>query len=162
VITPRFMLSIVSGLLCCDLTLAASSESVVMPPFAIKVSLSSAARRELSRRHETVMVEAHFSGEPKPESTFRRSDVGLDLGYASRELTSEGVAEFKNVTLPRKKIEALVDRDYRVTVNVFSGRRSGPNNLLSCNVVDGKISHLKGKTHLVTCPLIAETPAFPR
>jgi hypothetical protein len=156
------MLSIVSGLVCCDLTLAASSESVVVPPFAIKVSLSSAARRELSRRHETVMVEAHFSGEPKPESTFRRSDVGLDLGYASRELPGEGVAEFKNITLPRKKIEALLNTDYRVTISVFSGRRSRPNNLLSCCVVDGKISELKGKTHLATCPLIAETLWSPR
>ena len=39
---------------------------------------------------------------------------------------------------------------------------SGPDNLLSCSVVDGKISELKGKIHLVTCPLIAETPVFPR
>jgi hypothetical protein len=148
------------GIFCWALyAVAASKDRVVVPTFAVQVKLSPAARRELVRRHETIIAEAHFSGEPKPQCPFPVSDVGLALGYTSREVSRDGAAEFKNVTLPADMIRALVDTDYRVIVSVSSGRRSGPDNLLSCNVVDGKISQIKGKTHLVTCPLIAETPA---
>ena len=154
------VLIISASLLGATCAVAIPQEHIIVPTFAVKVKLSPAARRELARRHETIIAEAHFSGEPKRGSPFQISDVGLDLGYASCELSGEGVVEFKNVTLRKKMIESLVDPNYQVIVAVFSGRKSGPDNLLSCSTLQDKISRLKGKTHLVTCPLIAETPVI--
>jgi hypothetical protein len=36
------------------------------------------------RRRETILAEAHFSGEPKPHCPFRVSDVGLELSILAK------------------------------------------------------------------------------
>jgi hypothetical protein len=132
-------------------------EQVEVPWFEVEVKLSERAQKVLHERGETIIVVTYFSGIPRSDSPYKPSTMGdIYLGGERIELTEEGIARFENLTVPKKKIDALVDPDYQVLVNVVSGRRSDKNNLLWCGIVQDKISIVQKKRHLVRGKLISE------
>jgi hypothetical protein len=133
------------------------SEQIEIPWFEVEVKLSEKAQQVLHERGETIIISVEFSGIPRPDSPYKPSPMGnIGLGVAQIELPEEGIAKFENLTVPKKKVDALVDPDYEVLVNVASGRRSDKNNLLWCSIVQDKISMVQKKRHLVKGKLISE------
>lgn len=136
---------------------AVPSETVRVPPFRISVTLSDQAGETLRGLNETVVVAASFSRAPRPGLQSQGGTAGeLLLGEARVEMPSSGVVAFSLVDLPRERVLALLDPNYEVHVNVFSGRRSGPDNLLDCGTVQGRIVDLQYQLHEVSCKLIRE------
>ncbi len=130
---------------------------VRVPPFRIAVQLSDQAGARLRELNETVIVAASFSGAPRPGPESQGGTPGeLLLGEGRVEMPSSGVVDFSLVNLPREKVGALLDANYEVHVTVFSGRRSGPDNLLDCGTVQGRIRDLQNRLHEVSCKLLRE------
>ncbi len=136
---------------------AMPSEMVRVPPFRIAVQLSDQAVERLRGLNETVVVDASFSGAPPPGPESQGGKPGgLWLGEARAEMPSSGVVDFSLVDLPRERVGALLDPNYEVHVNVSSGRRSGPDNLLDCGTVQGRILDLRNRLHEISCKLLRE------
>ncbi len=136
---------------------AVPSVLVRVPPFRIAVQLSDQAGARLRELNDTVVVAASFSGAPRPGPDAQGGTPGeLWLGEARVEMPSSGVVAFSLVDLPRERVGALLDPNYEVRVNVSSGRRSGPDNLLDCNVVQGRIRDLQNRLHEISCKLLRE------
>ena len=126
--------------------------------FKINVTLSDFAAEELSARKETIVVAAYFSGIPQPDSKYaadaRKGE--LSLGESRVEMQSAGMADFSSLLIETEKVKSLISQDFSVLVNVFSGRKTDKNNLLSCGIVAGTISIVQEKTHDILCKLIRE------
>ena len=61
----------------------------------------------------------------------------------------------------KAKYDSLADKDIRVLVNIYSGRRSTADNLLDCAILSQKMSVVKGRTIPLTGKLISETDTLP-
>ena len=70
------------------------------------------------------------------------------------ELLDRRVAGFTNVRIAKEKYEQLVDKDFQVLINVFTGRRSFTGNLLNCDILKEGIESVKGKRHILKGKLI--------
>jgi len=131
-------------------------DQVKVPPFYVNVTLTEKARRRLEASKETIIVLADAYGEPKKNSSIEVDAVGrVDLVNKSIELPGAGRAQFNHLLVPASKLNQLVSQDYNVNVNVFSGRRSSQDNILSCDFFDGKISKIQPGITL-KCGLIGE------
>ncbi|MEZ0611856.1 hypothetical protein ACAW74_25310 [Fibrella sp. WM1] len=130
-------------------------DSVVIPPVTIAVQLSPKAEAKLKAHKETVIVAAFFSGTPKDTTSQEFLESG-EMGVKDQkiELTTGRVATFEHLKFARKDYDALANKDIRLLVNVYSGRRSSPDNLLDCGIVEGPMSDLRGKRLPITGKLI--------
>lgn len=133
-----------------------SGDQVKVPPFYVNVTLTEKARRRLEASKETIIVSVSASGGPKKNSSVKVNEVGLvNLINYQIELPEAGRAQFNHLLVPTLKLDQLVSQDYEVNVNVFSGRRSSQDNILSCDFFDGKISRIQPGVTL-KCGLIGE------
>ena len=70
---------------------------------------------------------------------------------------------FTNIKIPLSDWNRLADKNYFVTINVFSARKADRNNLLDCDdAMDRRIESLEGKTIEVRCGLIGEPRETPK
>ena len=125
--------------------------------FDLHIQLSKQAARELGRRKEGVTVSASFSGDPKPAAKRHANEVGLiDLGRETFTLRGiDGPARVTGATVDRTKMGWIAGPPM-VNVNVFTARRTSPNNLITCDIIDGPVPRVStGKTTLF-CGLISE------
>jgi hypothetical protein len=123
------------------------NKQVPLPDFSVTITLSERARAKFQESKETIIVLGYFADE-----------IGageLSLGIAEFELQQPGTVSFKNVIFLKENVEALRNPDYEVLINVFSGRRSSDQNLLSCEPdhLQGPISTFQKKSFSVTCDL---------
>ena len=133
------------------------NDSVVIPSFEIKLSLSDSAEHLLRSRKESVIVKAYYSGVPKDTLLKEYRDWGkISIHSRSIELTQSRIAKFNNIKISKETYKALSDKNIEVLINVFSGRRSAKNNLLDCNILQDKISNIKDKSFTLTGKLIDE------
>lgn len=137
-------------------------DSLLIPAFSIRLQLSARANAVLTGKQETILVHAWFNGLPKDTTTREYRESGeLFLGEKKIELDTAGTVTIDGVKFSVKQLDALVDDDVHVLVNVYSGRRAMPENILNCAIVDDKMSQLKGKTINLSCKLIAESDSLP-
>ena len=135
---------------------------MLIPSFAIEVDLSAKASEKLLRDKETIVVDAWFTGMPKDTSSKEYADMGhLSVQSASVELSNSRVARFEGIKFSKAKYDSLADKDIRVLVNIYSGRRSTADNLLDCAILSQKMSAVKGRTIPLTGKLISETDTLP-
>ena len=132
------------------------------PALEVSVELSKAAKAKLSSLHESVRVIAYFDGDSKSgpseaNAPFRAVYIG------STDATAEPgkIARLAHVPFGARQRKSLVDDKYYVLLNVVSGRRSVPNNLLDCS--DGEfpvsVEHPALPEPInVRCTLIGEAP----
>lgn len=141
--------------------LVKEGDSVRIPAFTIQLNLSDRANALLAARHETIIVHAWFSGQPKDTATAEYREVGgLFLTEKKIELDTARTAIIDGVRFPQKLLDALASKDISVLVNVYSGRRVIPENILNCDIVDDKINHVGGKIITLPGKLIAETDSL--
>ncbi len=138
-------------------------KEVTFPAFAIDVKLDDAAKSKLAENNETIIVAAYYGFYPGQKSPKKYSDyVGEDGVFSITEARIEikpdmTRATFDQVTCPREIFDIITDEDkpkIEVLINIFSGRRAFPNNLLSCDILQNKLNDVAGKHYSLACKLI--------
>ncbi|MDR3512652.1 MAG: hypothetical protein P4L73_13535 [Caulobacteraceae bacterium] len=127
------------------------------PAFQVAVSLSPKAAARLAHPHETIIVAAYVYGDANDRGQRLADEVGqIDFGREQKvELPGPGVARFQGVRYDTKRL-VYVDGKLQVLVNVYSGRRSSPDNLLDCSIFQDSVE-LAGRAVIpIRCKLIGE------
>ncbi len=130
-------------------------DSVLIPDFEIEVRLSPNAEKKLKDDKETVIVSAMFSGIPK-DTTSEDYQGQIGIKNYNIELTGQRIGQFTKIKFHRSILDKLADNDIYLLINVYSGRRSTENNLLDCEILEDKMSVIKGKKFILKGKLIGE------
>ena len=132
-----------------------------MPEFAIAVKLSPHAKERLHSIHESIKVLALSDGDPLPgQRQYNPPNRDVFLGSAEKLVDDKNVATFNRVKVPLRDWKRLSDKNYYVTINTVSARKSDDNNLLDCDdPISRRIESFRGKTIEVSCWLIGEPNA---
>jgi hypothetical protein len=132
--------------------------SVVIPAFEIEVRTSKKAAQTLQKNKETIIVAAMFYGFPASEKDADETGQ-MSILNKNIELTgNQRLARFEGLNFSKKQLAKLKDKDMRLLINVYSGRKSSENNLLSCGLADVPASQFGGKRYSLQCNLIEESP----
>ena len=136
---------------------SASTTSEVLG-FSVGVMLSGKAKKTLADRKETIVVAAYFTGNSKPGTPRKYvSDMGeVGLGQANTEVAPGEIAKFGPVKLKQDALKQIDKSGIQLLINVYSGRKSSPNNLLDCGIYEDALEPVEGKTIPITCKLIGE------
>jgi hypothetical protein len=135
----------------------ANDKTILVPEFSIAVKLSETARKNLQAIHESVLVIAYFDGDPLPGKGKDNSPMrGVVLGSDEKLVDTNNVATFSDTKISQSNWNDLSNKDYYVTINVVSARRSSKNNLLDCGDPEDRISTFAAKSTPVSCRLIGE------
>jgi hypothetical protein len=107
--------------------------------------------------HESVLVIAYFDGDPLPGRGKNNAPMrGVVLGSDEKVVDANNVATFSDTKISQSHWNDLSSKDYYVTVNVVSARKSSKDNLLECADPEERISTFAGKSTQVSCGLIGE------
>jgi len=135
----------------------AADKTVAVPAFSISVRLSQEAEKRLQTIHESVLVIAYFDGDPLPgQGEYNAPFRDVYLGSDEKLADVKNVAIFDSTKISQSHWNRLSDKNYFVTINVVSARKSSKNNLLDCGVPEDRISTFAGKSTEVSCQLIDE------
>lgn len=142
------------------LAAACAAPSGAEDPVAVEVTLSPAAARALAARSEAVVIDASFFGDPTAQGRMHADEIGqIDLG---RETITRGAGDVGRVLVPTTAATGpavgWTDGVVRLNVNVYSARRSGPDNILACDFFDGTLESARRAPVALRCGLIAESP----
>jgi hypothetical protein len=130
-------------------------DSVIIPSFEIEVSLSTKAKQKLKKDKETIIVIAYFSGQPKDTTSEEYLKSGeMSLTSAQREIKDSAIAKFEGIKFSKALYDLLADKDIQLLINVVSGRKSTKDNLLNCDILEDKMSNIKGKRFTIKGKLI--------
>jgi len=141
-------------------TRSATPDWATSPAFQVAVSLSPKAAARLAHPRETVIVSAYVYGEATPRGVRLHLADEMDQIDFGKEQTVElpgaGVARLAGVRYDRNKLVYLIDRKLLVLVNVYSGRRSSPDNLLDCGIFQDSVDLAAQAPIPIRCKLIGE------
>ncbi len=126
--------------------------------YSVSVALSDKARKLLTNQKETIIVAAFFYGFPKPGTPRKYvSEMGeVGLGQTNVEITPGAIAKFGPVKLKQRALNQVDTKGPQLLINVYSGRKSSPDNLLDCGIYEDALAPIQGKTIPITCKLIGE------
>ena len=147
------------------LGLAATAAAAMQRPparpslgFTLNISYSPRAAAEMARRYEALTISAYYEGEPtRAGRRHANGEGGINLGDDTFTVPGRPgpVAVTGRGFLPAR-LAWVRPGTIRVNVNLFSARRSGPDNILDCGLVEGPLARIVGRTHAVRCKLIGE------
>ncbi|MGK6318381.1 hypothetical protein [Sphingomonas sp. DT-204] len=122
----------------------------------IRVTVSRAAQAKLSSSRELISVDASFYGDPAPKARRHADESGrVPLLNRIRTLPAGGgIATFPLGEIPPAR-RRWISGPIKVNVNVYSARRSSPDNVLACDFMDGPLSASRIPVEL-RCSLITE------
>jgi hypothetical protein len=131
---------------------------MVIFPFEIEVANSAAADKTLTKKKETLIVSASLWGVPKdPKEKAKGEDGMVSFVDKDIELTGDNrLARFEGLTFNKSLLSKVEDKDIFLLINVFSGRKSSQDNLLTCGILDTKVSQVVNKRFVLGCKLIEE------
>lgn len=129
-----------------------------VPGLIVAVSLSPPANRALVSRRETLIVAAELTGFPQPGTPkqFIDGEGQLDLGNVTTEILPGQNGVFKSFFLKTAPLRHTDKRGPQLLINVYSGRKSSPNNLIDCGIYEGPLRRVENKTIPIACKLIGE------
>jgi hypothetical protein len=132
-------------------------DSVVLPTFEIDLQLSPKAEQKLKSAKETVIVKAYFSGVPK-DTTSKAYKKWGEIGMLEPEieLSDLRTAKFDGVKFSKKLYDSIANKNLRLLINIYSGRRSSKDNLLNCDILEDSLSNIKDKKFVLKGKLIGE------
>jgi len=129
---------------------------VMIPHFEVEVSLSPKAIQRLGNK-ETLMVDVFFTGNPiDPSKVELEEDGSYYVGEAKKEISYGEIAKFDNIKIPKKKYDQLADKDFDFNINIYTGRKTSPDNLIDVEFLDGKVSSLQNRHIKLNGKLIGE------
>jgi hypothetical protein len=125
--------------------------------FDVQVSLSPKAAAKLAALSESIVIAATYSGEPVPSAEKHANQIGqIDLGAEHAEIPGKSATvHISGDKLKRERL-AWIRGPVLLNVNVYSARRSGPDNILSCDFFDGNLRDAAAKPPALHCALIVE------
>lgn len=126
-------------------TAAITADAYESPDFSLRVTLSEEAGQHLRKHGETVVVAVYFADTIGPE--------GNALGTIQEEFDGDVLMRVHDLEAGSGAVEALETANYEVLVNVSSGRRVFPTNILSCGILQGRIATLQRREHVLHCKL---------
>lgn len=145
-------------LLAAALVPAGRAEAPAAHGFDLTLKLSDGLVAELSAKNETIILAAWFYGDPNAEGASEVDEMGLiQLGEERAEVPPAAGPVRINGALDPAKL-ALIEGGVKVNVNVFSGRKSSEDNLISCDFIDGPVEDLTAAPTEIFCGLITEDP----
>lgn len=126
--------------------------------FTVKVTYSQKAMDTLVAGKETVIVAGYLTASPIPGTPKQYVDhVGeISLGEVDREIAPSAAAVFNNVKPTQAMMKWVDSSGPQLLINVYSGRKSSPNNLLDCGLYEGSLQAVQGQSIQIACKLIGE------
>jgi hypothetical protein len=129
-----------------------------VPGFTVTVTYSQKAMATLAAGKETVIVVGYLYGFPIQGTPKQDVDhIGqIDMGEVKKEIAPGAVAKFDSVKLIQPMIKWMDAQGPQLLINVYSGRKSSPNNLLDCGIYEGPLKAVQGQSTPISCKLIGE------
>jgi hypothetical protein len=126
--------------------------------FTVNVTYSQKAMDTLVAGKETVIVVGYLYGFPKQGTP--QGDVDhegkVDLGEAKKEIAPGAIATIGSVKPDQALVKWVDNQGLQILINVYSGRKSSPNNLLDCGIYEGPLAAIQGQSTPISCKLIGE------
>jgi len=137
---------------------AAPGPSPAVFSFTVKVTYSQKAMDTLVAAKETVIVAGYLNASPIAGTPKKYVDhVGqLDIGEVDREIAPGAIATFSGVKPDQAMVKWIDSQGPQLLINVYSGRKSSPNNLLDCGLYEGSLAAVQGQSIPISCKLIGE------
>ena len=154
------LIAAATTLLLTPLAPAQQQDQPIIFAFDVRITLSDLAAERLKTTREGIVVSAYYTGEPLPSAENRANQIGtIDLGTENREVIgAEGLVRVTGKKVDFRRLE-WIKGPVLLNVNVYSARRTNPDNILSCDFFDGKLSSAVRKTPVLHCTLIEERTA---
>jgi len=154
------LIAAATTLLLTPLAPAQQQDQPIIFAFDVRITLSDLAAERLKTTREGIVVSAYYTGEPLPSAENRANQIGtIDLGTENREVIgAEGLVRITGKKVDLRRLE-WIKGPVLLNVNVYSARRTNPDNILSCDFFDGKLSSAVRKTPVLHCTLIEERTA---
>jgi hypothetical protein len=126
--------------------------------FTVKVTYSQKAMDTLVAGKETVIVAGYLTASPIPGTPKKYvDDMGeIGLGQVNQEIAPGAIATFSNVKPTPAMMKWVDSSGPQLLINVYSGRKSSPNNLLDCGIYEGSLAAVQGQSIPISCKLIGE------
>ncbi len=122
------------------------------PTLAFKATLAytKEAARRLEKSGEGVVVDAYWYGAPTPAHRRDADQIGQIVVDRFRRVLSPRTRDVLIAARDERsrRIEWLVNRRVLVNVNVYSARRTSPDNLLDCTFFDDTVALAREGVHL--------------
>jgi hypothetical protein len=137
----------------------ATAMAPASPEFSVSVRLSDVAKKTLIESKETIIVAGYFAGHPKQGTEQRYLDIKsgeVDLGDVEAEIHPGETATFNDLKLNPDALGLVDSHGPNILIDVFSGRKSSKDNLLDCEVYDGSLDSVHGRTIEIPCQVIVE------
>ncbi len=126
--------------------------------FTVKVTYSQKAMDTLVAGKETVIVAGYLTASPiqgtPKQYVDRMGEIGL--GEVQREIAPGAIATFSSVKPTPAMMKWVDSQGPQLLINVYSGRKSSPNNLLDCGLYEGSLAAIQGQSIPISCKLIGE------
>ncbi len=124
-----------------------------IPRYTVVVTLSPKAKQKLTSSGETVRVAAYYFGEAKPgEPADEAGEV--QLGTEAKDIVSGNSVSLGGLSLPAKEVAKIVGGRPQLLINIYSGRKVFPDNILDCGIWQDDAA--KAATLPISCKLIGE------
>jgi hypothetical protein len=125
--------------------------------FAIEVHYSPRAGAEMARRGESLSIAVFYGGEPSRLGRRHAAEDGT-IALGDEVLTVSGRPQRVAISGRSFRADRLswVQGGARVTVNLYSARRTSRDNFLDCGLIEGPIAQIAGSTQRVHCRLLGE------
>ncbi len=138
-------------------TLPAAAQPAVQP-FTVEVQLSPKAAARLAALRESISLAAVYYGDPMPAARRFADSMGqIPLGNEDVTIPGQpGSVTFTGSMVPLAKLALIRNHDVKVNLNVFSARRSGPDNILNCDLFEDSVALATRRPVRIKCKLIAE------
>jgi hypothetical protein len=78
------------------------------------------------------------------------------MGEVKKEIAPGATAIFDSVKLNQPMMKWMDNQGPQMLINVYSGRKSSPDNLLDCGIYEGALSAVQGQSIPISCKLIGE------
>ena len=126
--------------------------------FYVTVTYSQRAMDTLVAAKETVIVAGYLTASPIPgtpkQYVDRMGEIGL--GDVQKEIAPGAIATFDGVKPTPAMMKWVDGNGPQLLINVYSGRKSSPNNLLDCGIYEGSLQAIQGQSIPISCKLIGE------
>ncbi len=131
---------------------------VELPGFPVEIALSPKARQKLVSARETVIVAVYLYANPKKSVPAKFVDeMGqVNLGEARTEVAPGENATLLPFHVKKLALDRVDDDGVQVNLNVFSGRKSSPDNLVDCGIWEGPLKDAATAKIHIACKLIGE------
>jgi len=125
--------------------------------FSIRVAFDAATQTRLEALNENVTVSVAFYGEPTAAAAPRYADQTpqvVDLGEEVATIGPQTQVVYLSGAVVNTSLLGDVEGPVKANINIYTARMSGPDNLISCPLIDDAIVALKAAEAASACTLI--------